>query len=338
MAGNGSERSSRGQASRAQRGSERLAARASVAVGSRSRARGRQSGFHFSPKMLYGDARSPSPFSWNPSMLDFAAARRMMVDGQVRTSDVTDLRIIAAMLEIPRERFVPGTNTALAYLDLDVPAQQASGPAKRCAGCSSPWCSPRWCRLPRSRRPTSVLDVGCATGYSSALLARLAQSVVALEEDPALAQARGRESQIRRREQCDGRDRPVDARLAARRLRSRLLRRHFRQWRDRGRAARAMRAAQGGRPAARRQRSRPQWPGDGLSLGCGRRQRLADLRCRAPAASRLCQAACLRFLRDSALPPLHGCGAKAPSAGYSSLGCFPRGSPAQLWLRLPCNA
>ncbi len=54
-------------------------------------------------------------------MTDFAAARRMMVDGQVRTSDVTDLRIIAAMLELPRERFVP--DPKLAYLDLDVAAR-----------------------------------------------------------------------------------------------------------------------------------------------------------------------------------------------------------------------
>ena len=60
-------------------------------------------------------------------MIDFAAARRMMVDGQVRTSDVTDLRIIAAMLELPRERFVPETNAALAYLDLDVPVTRATG-------------------------------------------------------------------------------------------------------------------------------------------------------------------------------------------------------------------
>ena len=50
-------------------------------------------------------------------MIDFAAARRMMVDGQVRTSDVTDLRLIAAMLEIPRERFVPQDKADLAYLD-----------------------------------------------------------------------------------------------------------------------------------------------------------------------------------------------------------------------------
>ena len=41
-------------------------------------------------------------------MTDFAAARRMMVDGQVRTADVTDLRMLAAMLELPRERFLPG--------------------------------------------------------------------------------------------------------------------------------------------------------------------------------------------------------------------------------------
>src|SRR5205823_3178315 len=51
-------------------------------------------------------------------MIDFAAARRMMVDGQVRTSDVTDLRLQAAMLEVPRERFLPDAQACLAYLDL----------------------------------------------------------------------------------------------------------------------------------------------------------------------------------------------------------------------------
>ena len=66
-------------------------------------------------------------------MIDFAAARRMMVDGQVRTSDVSDLRIIAAMLELPRERFVPDSKAALAYLDADVPVTEAQGgkPARR---------------------------------------------------------------------------------------------------------------------------------------------------------------------------------------------------------------
>jgi protein-L-isoaspartate(D-aspartate) O-methyltransferase len=54
-------------------------------------------------------------------MSDFAAARRNMVDGQVRTADVTDLRIQSAMLEIPREKFVPPASAGLAYLDLDLP-------------------------------------------------------------------------------------------------------------------------------------------------------------------------------------------------------------------------
>ena len=71
---------------------------------------------------LTGGVHSP----WDPAMIDFALARRMMVDGQVRTSDVTDLRIIAAMLELPRERFVSAADTDLAYLDTDVPAAAAA--------------------------------------------------------------------------------------------------------------------------------------------------------------------------------------------------------------------
>ena len=54
-------------------------------------------------------------------MTDFAAARRMMVDCQVRTTDVTDLRVISALEEVPRERFVPPGSAALAYLDIDLP-------------------------------------------------------------------------------------------------------------------------------------------------------------------------------------------------------------------------
>ena len=54
-------------------------------------------------------------------MTDFASARRHMVDGQIRTTDVTDLRVISAMLEVPRERFMPPASTGLAYLDMDVP-------------------------------------------------------------------------------------------------------------------------------------------------------------------------------------------------------------------------
>ena len=53
-------------------------------------------------------------------MSDFSTARQKMVDGQVRPSDVTDLRIIDAMLAVPREEFVPASQRAMAYLDLDL--------------------------------------------------------------------------------------------------------------------------------------------------------------------------------------------------------------------------
>jgi protein-L-isoaspartate(D-aspartate) O-methyltransferase len=121
-------------------------------------------------------------------MTDFAAARRMMVDGQVRTSDVTDPRIIAAMLELPRERFVPESKAALAYLDLDiaVTAPTAGQPA-RCL--LKPMVLAKMVQAAAVSASDHVLDVGCATGYSSALLARLARSVVALEADDALARA-----------------------------------------------------------------------------------------------------------------------------------------------------
>lgn len=119
-------------------------------------------------------------------MIDFAAARRMMVDGQVRTSDVTDLRIIAAMLELPRERFVPEANADLAYLDLDVAVSGTKGgdAARRLL---KPMVLAKMIQAAAVTAGDRVLDVGCATGYSSAVLARLAHSVVALEENPALA-------------------------------------------------------------------------------------------------------------------------------------------------------
>jgi protein-L-isoaspartate(D-aspartate) O-methyltransferase len=119
-------------------------------------------------------------------MIDPAIARRKMVDGQIRTSDVTDLRIIAAMLEIPRERFVPAANAELAYLDLDVPLSAAGAPMRRLL---KPMVLAKLIQGAEIAESDKVLDVGCATGYSSAVLARLAASVVALEENAALLQA-----------------------------------------------------------------------------------------------------------------------------------------------------
>ncbi len=119
-------------------------------------------------------------------MIDFAAARRMMVDSQVRTSDVTDLRIIAAMLEIERERYVPESLKGLAYLDLDVPASQPEA-GEQVRRLLKPMVLAKLIQAAAVRPDDHVLDVGCATGYSSAVLARLGNTVVALEQDPALA-------------------------------------------------------------------------------------------------------------------------------------------------------
>src|SRR5258708_38507788 len=63
-------------------------------------------------------------------MQDFATARRKMVDGQVRPSDVTDLRILDAMLAVPREAFVPEHQRALAYLDLDLDVTEGGAPKR----------------------------------------------------------------------------------------------------------------------------------------------------------------------------------------------------------------
>ena len=63
-------------------------------------------------------------------MSDFATARQNMVDCQVRPSDVTDIRVIDAMLAVPRENFVPKDRRALAYLDLDLVVSDPSAPKR----------------------------------------------------------------------------------------------------------------------------------------------------------------------------------------------------------------
>jgi protein-L-isoaspartate(D-aspartate) O-methyltransferase len=118
-------------------------------------------------------------------MPDFAALRRTMVDGQVRTSDVNDPRLLAAMLSLPRERFVPHDRAELAYLDLDIPVSAAGRPLRRLL---KPMVLAKLVQAADIVETDRVLDIGCATGYSSALLGRLAGAVDALEEDATLAE------------------------------------------------------------------------------------------------------------------------------------------------------
>lgn len=119
-------------------------------------------------------------------MMNFAKARETMVDRQIRTMDVTDPRILDAMGEVPRELFLPAGLRPLAYSDADLPLRVASwGETPRYLPEAAMFA--RLVQLAGVREEDIVLDVGCATGYSSAVLARLANSVVAVESEPDLA-------------------------------------------------------------------------------------------------------------------------------------------------------
>ena len=112
-------------------------------------------------------------------MTDFAAARRAMVDGQVRVNDVTDRDLQTALLQTPRELFAPKAKRALAYGDVDLAIDES-----------------RWLMRPRDfaklvqalevTKDDVVLDIACGRGYSSAVLARLAAMVVGLETSDAV--------------------------------------------------------------------------------------------------------------------------------------------------------
>ncbi len=96
-------------------------------------------------------------------MIDFAAARRHMVDGQVRPADVTDLRIISAMQEVPRERFAPPEAAGLAYLDLALPVG-----GERCL--LKPMVLAKLIQSANVGSADLVLDVGSGTGHGLRLV------------------------------------------------------------------------------------------------------------------------------------------------------------------------
>lgn len=113
-------------------------------------------------------------------MSEFASRRVMMVDTQVRPSDVTKFPIIDAMLSVPRETFVPDDKREAAYVGENLtlaPGRVVLEPRTLAKLLDA-----------LDIQPTElVLDVGCGLGYSAAVIARLAETVVALEEDEGLA-------------------------------------------------------------------------------------------------------------------------------------------------------
>lgn len=116
-------------------------------------------------------------------MSGFSTARQKMVDGQVRTSDVTDSRILDAMLAVPREAFVPAAQQALAYLDLDLDV--SSGGTKRYLLKAA--LTAKLLQAAEIKSTDNVLVVGVASGYVASLAAKIAARVTATESDSALA-------------------------------------------------------------------------------------------------------------------------------------------------------
>jgi protein-L-isoaspartate(D-aspartate) O-methyltransferase len=106
----------------------------------------------------------------------FDVARNTMIDTQIRPSDVTDPRVLSAIAMVARENFLPRSSRALSYAD--VPVEVANG-----RFLLEPRCFAKLLQLAAITPDDRILDVGCATGYSAAVLARLGGEVFALEQD-----------------------------------------------------------------------------------------------------------------------------------------------------------
>jgi protein-L-isoaspartate(D-aspartate) O-methyltransferase len=111
---------------------------------------------------------------------DFEHMRRAMVASQLRTTGVADARVLAAVGDVARERFVPPERAPLAYADAVVPLGHGRE-------LSPPMATARLLSEAGPRGHERAMVIGAATGYSAALLDRLCASVVAVEEDAALA-------------------------------------------------------------------------------------------------------------------------------------------------------
>ncbi len=111
-------------------------------------------------------------------MTDFAARRTMMVDTQIRPSDVTKFPIIAAMLAIPREAYVPAERREAAYMGEHVTLGGGRVVLE-------PRTLAKMLDALDIQPDETVLDIGCGLGYSTAVIARMAEAVVAVEEDEA---------------------------------------------------------------------------------------------------------------------------------------------------------
>lgn len=114
-------------------------------------------------------------------MFDIAKARQAMVDSQLHTAGVVDPRILSAFASIPRDAFVPANLKSMAYCDEDI----SLGKGRFLA---APMLQAKLLQAAQPKAHEIVLDVGCALGYSSAILSSLVSTVVALESDKGMAE------------------------------------------------------------------------------------------------------------------------------------------------------
>ena len=112
--------------------------------------------------------------------MSYAAARRRMVERQLRARGIEDERVLAAMAEVPREAFVPARLHGRAYADSALPIAEEQT-------ISQPWIVAAICQALRLGGSELVLEVGTGSGYSAAVLAQLADHVVSIERHEALS-------------------------------------------------------------------------------------------------------------------------------------------------------
>jgi protein-L-isoaspartate(D-aspartate) O-methyltransferase len=115
-------------------------------------------------------------------MMDFESARRNMVEMQLRTSGITDRRLLQVVAQVPREQFIPESRKALAYTDDNHPL--SAGLYAREIASVAPLA--KLLQLAAVGTVDRVLHVGCNTGYLTAVLAGLAEHVTAIDDEPAL--------------------------------------------------------------------------------------------------------------------------------------------------------
>lgn len=114
--------------------------------------------------------------------MDFSIARQSMVKSQIRPNQVNDPAVLSAMAELPRETFLPKALQGVAYVDEDLPLGNGRHLMEPCV-------LARLLQAATIQSTDVALVIGCTTGYSAAVLSRLASAVVAVESDAKLVQA-----------------------------------------------------------------------------------------------------------------------------------------------------